>query len=174
LVPIVEPEVLMEGTHDLQVSFTVTEKVLRTVFNHLYMQGVMLGGVILKPNMVIAGLSCPKQASIDEVADATIQCLLQSVPAAIGGIAFLSGGQTGESASAHLNAMHVKYGSKLPWPLTFSFARAIQQPAMGIWQGKDYNKKAAQQAIFHRAECDRAARRGLYHAAMDEPVVLIN
>ncbi len=174
LVPIVEPEVLMEGTHDLQVCFTVTEKVLRTVFSHLYTQGVRLEGVILKPNMVISGLSCPKQASIDEVADATIQCLRQSVPAAIGGIAFLSGGQSGELASAHLNAMHVRYQSKLPWPLTFSFARAIQQPAMEIWDGKDENKKAAQQALFHRAKCDQAARQGLYNAGMEDPVFLSN
>src|SRR5665213_4593400 len=172
LVPIVEPEVLMEGTHDLQVCFTVTEEVLRAVFAHLYLQGVMLEGVILKPNMVISGLSCPKQASIDEVADATLKCLLQSVPAALGAIAFLSGGQTGELASAHLNAMHVRYQSKLPWPLTFSFARAIQQPAMEIWDGKDNNIKAAQQALFHRARCDQAARQGLYDAAMENPVFL--
>ena len=172
LVTIVEPEVLMEGTHDLQVCFTVTEQVLRTVFNHLYLQGVMLEGTILKPNMVIPGLSCLKQASIDEVADATIQCLRQSVPAAIGGIAFLSGGQSGELASAHLNAMHVRYQSKLPWPLTFSFARAIQQPAMEIWDGKDKNAKAAQQALFHRAKCDQAARGGWYTAAMEDPVFL--
>lgn len=170
LVPIVEPEVLMEGTHDLQVCFTVTEQVLRTVFNQLYLQGVMLEGTILKPNMVIPGLSCPKQASIDEVADATIQCLRQSVPAAVGGIAFLSGGQSGELASAHLNAMHVRYQSKLPWPLAFSFARAIQQPAMEIWDGKDENIKAAQQALFHRAKCDQTARQGLYTAAMEDPV----
>ena len=174
LVPIVEPEVLMEGTHDLQVCFTVTEEVLRSVFAHLYLQQVMLEGVIVKPNMVIPGLSCPKQASIDEVADATIQCLRQSVPAAIGGIAFLSGGQSGELASAHLNAMHVRYQSKLPWPLTFSFARAIQQPAMEIWDGKDENVQAAQQALFHRAKCDQAARQGLYHAAIEDPVFLSN
>jgi fructose-bisphosphate aldolase, class I len=167
LVPIVEPEVLMEGTHDLQVCFTVTEEVLRKVFNQLYIQGVMLEGVVLKPNMVIPGLSCPKQATIDEVADATIKCLLQSVPAATAGIAFLSGGQSGELASAHLNAMHVRYESKLPWPLTFSFARAIQQPAMEIWHGADANTAAAQQALFHRAKCDQAARRGLYNAAME-------
>ncbi|HUZ61009.1 MAG TPA: class I fructose-bisphosphate aldolase [Hanamia sp.] len=174
LVPIVEPEVLMEGTHYLQVCFSVTEEVLRTVFSHLYIQGVMLEGVILKPNMVIPGLGCPKQGSIDEVADATIQCLRQSVPAAIGGIAFLSGGQSGELASAHLNAMQVRYQSKLPWPLTFSFARAIQQPAMEIWDGKDENIQAAQQALFHRAKCDQAARQGLYDAAMENPVFLSN
>ena len=174
LVPIVEPEVLMGGTHDLQVCFTDTEQVLRTVFSHLYVQVVMLEGVIVKPNMVITGLSCPKQESIDEVADATIQCLRQSVPAAIGGIAFLSGGQSGELASAHLNAMHVRYESKLPWPLTFSFARAIQQPAMAIWDGKDENIKMAQQALFHRAKCDKAARQGLYYAAIEDPVFLSN
>jgi fructose-bisphosphate aldolase class I len=174
LVPIVEPEVLMEGTHDLQVCFTVTELVLRTVISHLYIQGVMLEGVIVKPNMVIPGFNCQKQASMDDVADATIECLRQSVPAAIGGIAFLSGGQSGELASAHLNAMHVRHQSKLPWPLTFSFARAIQQPAMEIWDGKDENAKAAQQALFHRAKCDQAARQGLYGAAMEEPVFLSN
>jgi fructose-bisphosphate aldolase class I len=134
----------------------------------------MLEGVILKPNMVIPGLSCLKQASIAEVAGATIKCLRQSVPAAIGGIAFLSGGQSGELASAHLNAMHARYESKLPWPLTFSFARAIQQPAMEIWNGKDLNVKSAQQALFHRAKCDQEARQGLYTAAMEDPVFLSN
>ena len=167
LVPIVEPEVLMEGTHDLQVCFNVTERVLKTVFHQLYQQRVMLEGMILKPNMVTPGLQCPKQATVDEVADATIKCLLESVPAAVAGVAFLSGGQSGELASAHLNAMHVKYGSKLPWVLTFSFARAIQQPAMKIWNGKDENIAAAQQALYHRAKCDSAARRGQYNAAME-------
>ena len=172
LVPIVEAEVLMEGDHDLHVCFTVTEQVLRTVFSHLYVQGVTLESVIVKPNMVIPGLSCPMQATLDEVADATIKCLLQSVPAAVGGIAFLSGGQSGELASAHLNAMHVRY-PQLPWPLAFSFARAIQQPAMEIWQGKDANIKAAQQALFHRAKCDQAARKGLYNSGMENPVFLM-
>src|SRR5664279_226564 len=152
LVPIVEPEVLMEGNHDLQTCFSVTEEVLRMVLTKIYLHNLMLEGIILKPNMVISGLSCPKQAGIDEVADATIQCLRQSVPAAIGGIAFLSGGQPGRLASAHLNAMHVRYASKLPWPLTFSFARAIQQPAIKIWKGRDENVKAAQRALFHRAK----------------------
>jgi fructose-bisphosphate aldolase class I len=167
LVPIVEPEVLMEGTHDLQVCFDVTEEVLRTVFNQLYLQRVMLEGMILKPNMVTPGLQCANQASVNEVADATIKCLLESVPAAVAGIAFLSGGQSGELASAHLNAMHVKYESKLPWALTFSFARAIQQPAMEIWNGKDENIAAAQHALYHRAKCDSAARRGKYNTAME-------
>ena len=167
LVPVVEPEVLMEGTHDLQQCFDVTEEILRIVFKQLYQQRVLLEGMILKPNMVIPGLLCPAQASADEVADATIKCLLQSVPAAVAGIAFLSGGQPGEVASAHLNAMHVRYKSKIPWPLTFSFARAIQQPALEIWRGDDANIKAAQQALYHRAKCDEAARRGEYNAAME-------
>jgi len=167
LVPIVEPEVLMEGMHDLQSCFDVTEEVLKTVFHQLYQQRVMLEGMILKPNMVTPGLQCPKQATVDEVADATIKCLLESVPAAVAGVAFLSGGQSGELASAHLNAMHVKYGSKLPWVLTFSFARAIQQPAMEIWAGQDKNIAKAQQALYHRAKCDSAARRGQYNAAME-------
>ena len=168
LVPIVEPEVLMEGTHDLQACVTVTEEVLKAVFDQLYLQGVMLEGVILKPNMATSGLSCPKQATVNEVADATVQCLLKAVPAAVAGITFLSGGQAGELASAHLNAMHVRHGSTLPWPLTFSFARAIQQPAMRIWQGEEKNKAAAQKALYHRAKCDDAARRGEYSDAMEE------
>jgi len=167
LVPIIEPEVLMEGTHELQVCFNVSEKVLRTVFNQLYQQRIMLEGIILKPNMIIPGLQCLKQATLDEIADATIKCLLQSVPAAVAGVAFLSGGQSGELATAHLNAMHIKYNSKLPWALTFSFARAIQQPAMEIWGGKDENIVAAQQALYHRANCDSSARRGEYDAAME-------
>ncbi|MBC7536846.1 MAG: fructose-bisphosphate aldolase class I [Ferruginibacter sp.] len=168
IVPIVEPEVLMEGNHCLKLCFDVTEKVLKIVFNQLYQQRVMLEGMILKPNMIIPGLQYAEQATVDEVADATVQCLLQSVPAAVGGIAFLSGGQSGEMASAHLNAMHVLHGAKLPWPLTFSFARAIQQPAMSIWGGDENNKHAAQQALYHRAKCDDAARRGEYDAAMEE------
>jgi fructose-bisphosphate aldolase class I len=170
LVPIVEPEVLMEGTHDLRLCFTVTEEVLRTVFNQLYLQRVMLEGMILKPNMIISGLQCANQASVNEVADSTIKCLLRSVPAAVAGIAFLSGGQSGELATAHLNAMHLRYESKLPWALTFSFARAIQQPAMEIWNGNDKNILAAQKALYHRAKYDSAARRGEYNAAMESAV----
>ncbi len=168
LVPIVEPEVLMDGNHDLQQCFDVTKHVLKIVFDQLNLQKVMLEGMLLKPNMVIPGLQSTQQVTIDEVADATVQCLLQSVPAEVGGVAFLSGGQSGEMASAHLNAMHVLHGATLPWPLTFSFARAIQQPAMSIWGGEEKNKHAAQQALYHRAKCDDAARRGEYSAAMEE------
>ncbi len=167
MVPIVEPEVLMEGSHDLKACFEVTERVLRIVFDQLFRQRVILEGLILKPNMVIPGLKCREQATVNEVADATVQCLLQSVPAAVAGIAFLSGGQSGESASAHLNAMHVRHGTKLPWPLTFSFARAIQQPAMSIWLGDENNKPEAQKALYHRAKCDSAARGGVYNSELE-------
>ena len=166
LVPIVEPEVLMEGNHSLKQCFKTTEKVLHSVFNQLYIQGVILEGIILKPNMVLPGLECSMQKSVDEVADATVNCLLQTVPAAVPGIAFLSGGQTGELASARLNAMNVQFKLRLPWALAFSFTRAIQQPALEIWEGKDANISKAQQALYHRAKCNQAARRGEYNADM--------
>jgi fructose-bisphosphate aldolase class I len=167
LVPIVEPEVLMDGEHTLGRCNEVTEEVLRTVFNQLYTQRVMLEGMILKPNMVLPGLACPKQETVDEVADVTVRCLLRSVPAAIPGIAFLSGGQTSELASARLNAMNFRFKSRLPWALSFSFARAIQQPALEIWHGDEKNVFAAQKALYHRASCNRAARRGEYTTAIE-------
>ena len=168
LVPIVEPEVVMDGAHDLARCFEVTEQVLRTVFNQLHSQRVMLEGMILKPNMVLPGESCGHQDDVEQVADATIKCLLRAVPAAVPGIAFLSGGQPGELASARLNAMNARFASKLPWALTFSFARAIQQPALEIWCGKDTNVTVAQQALLHRARCNSAARRGAYDAMVEE------
>jgi len=167
LVPVVEPEVLMEGEHTLERCGEVTEEFLRTVFNQLYTQRVTLEGMILKPNMVLSGLTCPKQETVDEVADATVRCLLRTVPAAVVGIAFLSGGQSAELASARLNAMNVRFKSRLPWALAFSFGRAIQQPALEIWQGEDAHVLAAQQALYHRTRCNRAARRGEYNAAME-------
>ena len=161
LVPVVEPEVLMDGDHPLKRCSEVTEEVLRTVFNQLHAQRVMLEGMILKPNMVLPGLTCPPQEEVkevgvgeqqyrvrladrqpdevedvDEVADATVRCLLRAVPAAIPGVAFLSGGQSSELASARLNAMNIGFKSRLPWALAFSFARAIQQPALEIWRGE--------------------------------------
>ena len=165
LVPIVEPEVLMDGAHTLERCCEVTEEVLRTVFSQLYTQRVLLEGMILKPNMVVPGLACPKQDSVQEVADATVRCLLRAVPAAVPGIAFLSGGQSPELASARLNAMNVRFKSRAPWALAFSFARAIQQPALEIWQGNDANVPAAQKALIYRARCNQAARRGEYAAA---------
>jgi fructose-bisphosphate aldolase class I len=167
LVPVVEPEVLMDGDHTMERCCEVTEDVLRTVFNELYAQRVLLEGVILKPNMVLPGLTCPNQETVDAVADATVKCLLRAVPAAVPGIAFLSGGQAAELASARLNAMNVRFKSHLPWGLAFSFARAIQQPALEIWRGEQANVLAAQQALYGRAWCNRAARRGEYTAAME-------
>ena len=167
LVPVVEPEVLMDGAHALERCGEVTEQVLRTVFDQLYTQRVILEGILLKPNMVVPGLTCPEQVSADDVADATVRCLLRAVPAAVPGIAFLSGGQSSELASARLNAMNVRFKSQLPWALTFSFSRAIQQPALEIWRGETSNLLAAQRALSHRARCNRAARRGEYSAAME-------
>ena len=167
IVPVVEPEVLMDGAHTLERCREVTEETLNRVFDQLYTQGVLLEGMLLKPNMVLPGLDCPKQESVDEVADATVDCLLRTVPAAVPGVAFLSGGQSGELASARLNAMHARFGSRLPWAVAFSFARAIQQPALEIWSGAPANVVAAQHALLHRAECNRAARRGEYSAAKE-------
>ncbi len=167
LVPVVEPEVLMEGSHTLERCSELTEEVLRTVFGHLYMQKVMLEGMILKPNMVLPGLTCPTQEGVDEIADATVKCLSRSVPASVPGVAFLSGGQSCELASARLNAINARFKGSLPWAVAFSFARAIQQPALEIWSGKEANVVAAQQALYHRARCNRAARRGDYEAGME-------
>lgn len=167
LVPIVEPEVLMDGDHSLKRCYEVTEQTLRTVFAQLSAQRVLLEGMILKPNMVVPGLECPKQSSVEEVADATITCFRRVVPAAVPGVAFLSGGQSSKLASARLNAMNVKYKSRVPWALSFSFARAIQQPGMGIWGGDPAQVSAAQQAMYHRAKCNRDARRGEYSAEME-------
>jgi len=129
---------------------------------------VLLEGMILKPNMVLPGLACSTQESVDVVADTTMKSLWRTVPAAVPGIAFLSGGQSAELASARLNMMNLRFKSQLPWALSFSFARAIQQPALEIWRGQDANVKAAQQALLHRAQCNRAARRGEYTAAMEK------
>ncbi len=169
IVPVVEPEVLMQGDHTIERCRELTEDALHTVFAHLYTQRVMLEGMILKPNMVLPGLTCPQQEGVDAAADITVTCLLRSVPAAVPGIAFLSGGQSGELASARLNAMNVRFKSHLPWGVAFSFGRAIQQPALEIWNGQEANVAAAQQALYHRARCNRAARRGEYVAAMEKP-----
>lgn len=173
LVPIVEPEVLMDGDHTLERCASVTEEVLRTVFAQLYTQRVMLEGIILKPNMVVPGLSCPKQKNVDEVANATVKCLFRTVPAAVPGIAFLSGGQSAELASARLSMMNLRFKSQLPGALAFSFARAIQQPALEIWQGVEANVPAAQAALRHRAQCNQAARRGEYTEAMENQTVSV-
>jgi len=167
ILPIVEPEVLMDGAHTLERCFEVTEEALRSLFIQLYLQKVNLEDIILKPNMILSGKDCPKQEDVDTVAGATISCLLRAVPAGVPGIAFLSGGQAPEIASAHLNAMHLKFKDRMPWAVTFSFARAIQQPAMEIWMGKEINVEAAQKALYHRCICNNAACRGEYSSAME-------
>jgi fructose-bisphosphate aldolase class I len=123
--------------------------------------------MILKPNMVLSGLECSTQADLDEVADATVNCLLRAVPAAVPAIAFLSGGQSAELASARLNAMNARFKSRMPWALAFSYSRAIQQPALEAWHGEDANVRIAQEALLHRARCNQAARRGEYSAALE-------
>jgi fructose-bisphosphate aldolase class I len=170
LVPIVEPEVLMEGDHALEACRAATTEVLLCVFGALRSQGVLLEGMILKPNMVLPGSACATQESVEEVADATVRCLLRVVPAAVPGIAFLSGGQDGKLATARLNAMNLWFKppkARPPWELTFSFARAIQHPALEIWGGNEVNRTAAQKALSHRAACNSAARRGEYRTAME-------
>jgi fructose-bisphosphate aldolase, class I len=166
IVPIVEPEVLMDGDHTIERCFEVTEQVLHMVFKQLYKQGVVLEGMILKPNMIVPGLACKKQDSVDEVADATVKCLMRAVPAAVQGITFLSGGQSPELASARLNAMNVRFKNKLPWELSFSFGRAIQQPALDIWHGNEMNVTKAQKVLHHWAVCNRDARMGKYNNNM--------
>ena len=177
LVPIVEPEVLMDGAHTLARCSEVTTEVLQRVFEELHRQGVGLEAMLLKPNMVLPGLTSATTPSLVDVADATVACLLRTVPAAVAGVAFLSGGQTAALATARLNAMHQRSVSKpgdtglsrpdLPWPLTFSFGRALQQPAMKIWAGDDANRSAAQRALLHRARMNGAAACGAYQGEMD-------
>jgi fructose-bisphosphate aldolase class I len=168
LVPVVEPEVIMDGDHSLEKCSVVTDEVLRTLFIDLIAQGVLLEGLVLKPNMVLPGMGCTIQPTLEEVADATVNCLMRSVPAAVPAIAFLSGGQSPELASARLNTMNVRFKSRLPWALAFSFARAIQQPALEIWSGNQTHVVNAQRALLHRARCNQAARRGEYSPAMEK------
>ena len=168
LVPIVEPEVLMDGGHTLDQCARVTESTLHAVFRQLYLQKVLFEKMILKPNMVLSGKDCPTQASVEEVADATVSCLLRAVPGAVPGVAFLSGGQSAELASARLNAMNVRWRGKMPRVLTFSYSRAIQQPALDTWKGKEANRAAAQKALYHRARCNSMARRGEYSFETEE------
>lgn len=171
LVPIVEPEVLMAGDHDLELCRRVTEELLHAVFAAFCEQGVVLEGVILKPNMILPGTNSRQRPGANTVAAATITSLLRVVPAAVAGIAFLSGGQSAELASERLNAMNVMargIAKRVPWPLAFSFARAIQHPALHIWAGEAANTGRAQQALLHRAQCNHAALTGDYTAAMEE------
>jgi len=161
IVPIVEPEILMDGpdsNHDIDRCYEVTTWTLKTVFSELYDAGVQLEGIILKPNMVIGGQKCTRQASVGEVAEKTLKCLKNCAPAAVPGIAFLSGGQSEEEATAHLSAM-AAHGN-LPWPLTFSYGRALQQAALKAWGGKSANVDAARDAFTHRARMNSLASTG--------------
>ena len=168
LVPIVEPEVLMDGRHDIDLCFAVTQNVLTQLFIELNDQRVDLRGLILKPNMVLPGTESTRQASAEVVAKATVTCLLSTVPAAVPGIAFLSGGQSPETATEHLNAMHVLYGDILPWALTFSFSRAIQDPELQYWKGKEENTEHAQHLLYERIVLNSLARKGEYKGVLEK------
>ena len=166
IVPIVEPEVLMDGNHTIDDCFVETEETLQVVFEELFKQGVLLEGMILKPNMIISALDCTDQAPVEEVAEATVECFLRVVPAAVPGICFLSGGQSDLVATQHLNAMNA-LGVDLPWKLSFSYGRALQAAALNAWSGDAANVPAAQQAFMHRAKCNGAAAIGKYNEEME-------
>jgi fructose-bisphosphate aldolase class I len=166
LVPIVEPEVLMDGSHSIERCEEVTTMVLHAVFRALFEQRVALESMLLKPNMVVPGKASPHSASVPEVATATLRCLLRNVPGAVPGIAFLSGGQSDRLATAHLNAINRLPGPK-PWTISFSYGRALQDAALEAWHGRDENAKAAQEALSHRARCNRAASLGRYTDEME-------
>jgi len=165
LVPIVEPEVLLDGSHTIERCQEVTEQTLKVTFTALFLHRVHLEGMILKPSMVVSGKDCPKQAGIEEVAERTLQCLKRTVPAAVPGIAFLSGGQSAERATEHLNAMNAMGAH--PWEVSFSYARALQDPALKAWKGEAGNVPVAQKLFYHRAKCNSAARSGKYTKAME-------
>jgi fructose-bisphosphate aldolase class I len=165
LVPIVEPEVLMDGAHNIKRHFAITEQTLRIVFNALAENRVTLGGMLLKPNMVLSGKDCPQQASVQEVAEATLLCMKRVVPAAVPGLVFLSGGQTDLQATEHLNAMN--HLDHVPWELSFSFGRALQAPVLKAWKGDPANVADAQEAFHHRAFCNSKARFGKYTEEME-------
>lgn len=165
LVPIVEPEVLMDGDHTIERHFEVTETILKSVFLSLFEHRVDLGAMLLKPNMVLAGKDCPQQASVARVAEMTLRCMLRAVPAAVPGIVFLSGGQGDVLATGHLNALNQL--GKAPWELSFSFGRALQALALITWRGEPMSVKAAQQALHHRARCNSAARFGRYSEELE-------
>jgi fructose-bisphosphate aldolase class I len=167
LVPIVEPEVLMNGSHPIERCEEVTGTVLHAVFNTLAEQGVTLEAMLLKPNMVIAGEECPNQASVQGVATATLRCLRRHVPAAVPGIVFLSGGQDERLATAHLDAIN-RLPQSRPWTISFSYGRALQDPALEAWHGRDENLAAGGQALYRRARCNSAASLGTYANEMED------
>jgi len=167
IVPIVEPEVLINGDHTLERCYEVTEETQKTLFSEMQQQQVAMEGVILKASMVISALDCPNRAGVQQVAEETVRCLRNTVPEDLPGVVFLSGGQSNPEATDHLNAMN-KLDMDLPWPLTFSYARALQNPALEIWSGQADNVSAAQKAFYHRARVNSAASQGKYTAEMEK------
>ena len=165
LVPIVEPEVLMDGAHTIERHFEVTQQTLESVFHALYEHRVALEGMLLKPNMVLSGKECPQQALVQEVAEATVRCMKRVVPSAVPGLVFLSGGQSDVQATEHLNAMNRL--DQVPWQLSFSYGRALQAPVLKAWKGDQANVAKAQQAFHHRAWCNSKARFGKYSEEME-------
>lgn len=167
IVPIIEPEILMDGTHTLDACYEVTEATLRNLYNEMYEQNILLEGSILKASMVISGKDCPEHADVDEVARATVECLLNTVPAAVAGVVFLSGGQGNEEATAHLDAMN-RLGD-FPWPLSFSYGRALQAPALALWgEDTENNIEAAQMVLAHRARMNGLASTGKYKSSLED------
>jgi fructose-bisphosphate aldolase class I len=171
LVPIVEPEVLQDGTHTLEQSGKATGRVLQALYTELHDQRIDYRGTLLKPNMVLSGYDASDRAGVDEVADVTLECFYKHVPAAVPGIVFLSGGQTDEDATAHLNAMNAR--GPHPWQLSFSYGRALQAPALKAWGGKAENVEAAQRAYYHRAKMNGAARTGMYAPEMEREAAAV-
>jgi fructose-bisphosphate aldolase class I len=171
LVPIVEPEVLMDGEHSIERCYDTTSWMLKETFQELFYQRVELEGMLLKPNMVLSGKESSEQAGVDEVAQLTVRCLREAVPAAVPGIVFLSGGQSAEVATAHLNAMNAM--GEHPWQLSFSFARALQGPALETWRGDEGNLQAAQEIFAHRARMNSAARSGSYSEELERELAAV-
>ena len=167
IVPMVEPEVLMDADNTIDLCYNITEKTLSSLFSTLKNQDVSIAHTILKTNMVISGKQCPTQANVQEVAEKTVQCLLKNVPSELAGIVFLSGGQSAELATAHLNAMN-QNNKDLPWPLSFSYGRALQEPCLKAWEGNSENIETAQKALLHREKCNGLACKGEYDTKMED------
>ena len=165
IVPIVEPEVLMDGMHTIDLCAQITDKTLRNVFEELNNFNVLLEGIVLKPNMVISGIDCEEQAGISQVSEMTVQCLKNTVPESVPGIAFLSGGQTSDLATAHLNCMNKNYLESIPWNLTFSYGRALQADALDGWSGN--NRDLGQEYLIKRAKFNSLATTGSYHEDLE-------
>ena len=159
LVPIVEPEILMNGSHTIEDCYEVSQRTLNVVFEQLIMHHVLLDGIVLKPNMIISGLDCNEQASVEKVSELTFKCLKDNVPSDVPGIAFLSGGQSSDLATAHLNTMNEKYMDDMPWNLTFSYGRALQEDALKVWAGS--NRLDAQKALMFRSHSNSLATKGM-------------